>query len=349
MLAVFQLVIIALWSVPSTPKTGTAVASVVVAFLATLASIPLSLLEHRKSQKQSPAISGFLLLSLVLDLAQARSLWLRNQVKSLAVMFTLCMVCKMIMLVLEETPKRFISTEKERIREVQSGIINRSIFFWLNDFMLLGSKKALEVGDIGAIHPKLASDVLLDQLEETWRNTDKKDSKHKLLRTVVWTFRGQLYSGVVPRLLFSACTLSQPFLINRIITYIAQPLDERNPNFGNGLIGAAILIYISMAVTNAWYRHTVYQLMTMYRGALVSLVYKKTLDLVPTTVKDSAPTTLMSTDVEGIATGIVQVHDIWASFLELPVALYLLYRQVGIPSLFIIIPALSKPIYLVLV
>lgn len=339
LLAIFQLAIIALWSVPSTLKTGTAVASAVVSFLATLTIIPLSLLEHRKSQKQSPAISGFLLLSLILDLAQARSLWLRNQVVSLAALFTLCVVLKAALLVLEESRKRSISTEKERIREVQSGIVNRSVFFWLNDFLLLGSKQALAVGDIGAIHPKLASDILLEQLETAW-NTDNKDGKHSLLRNVVWTFRGQLYSGVVPRLLFSACTFSQPFLINRIIEYIAQPLAERNQNFGNGLIGATILIYTSLAITNAWYKHTVYQLMTMYRGALVSLVYKKTLDLVPTTVKDSAPTTLMSTDVEGIATGIAQIHDIWASFVELPVALYLLYRQVGIPSLFIIIPAL---------
>lgn len=147
-------------------------------------------------------------------------------------------------------------------------------------------------------------------------------------------------AGVVPRLLFSAFTFSQPFLISTIVGYIEEPAEVRDVQVGKSLIGATILIYAGMAVTNGLYHHMTYQMTTMYRGALVSLVYKKTLLLEPTSIKESAPTTLMSTDVEGIATGLNPIHDIWAAFLELPVALFLLYRQVGIPSLFILIPAI---------
>lgn len=155
-------------------------------------------------------------------------------------------------------------------------------------------------------------------------------------------FSGQFLAGVVPRLLFSAFTLSQPFLITAVVQYIEQPAEERNVQVGHSLIGATILIYAGMAITNALYHHMTYQMTTMYRGALVSLVYKKTLCLEPSSIKESAPTTLMSTDVEGIATGLTPIHDIWSAFLELPVALFLLYRQVGVPSLFILIPAIRK-------
>ena len=80
----------------------------------------------------------------------------------------------------------------------------------------------------------------------------------------------------------------------------------------------------------------------MYRGALASLVFKKTLKLDTTSVKDSAPVTLMSTDIEGIVEAGVHMHDIWANLIELPIGIWLLYRQVGPPSLFILVPAVCK-------
>lgn len=258
----------------------------------------------------------------------------------LAALFTACMVLKLVLVVLEETPKEPLlpTDEKAAILEERVGIINRSLFFWLNPFLKLGSNKKLTIEDIGPIHHKMGSGILLSQLDAAW----SADGKYNLLATTFWTFRWQFFSGIVPRLLSSAFSLSQPFIINTIISHIAKPVSLRDSNVENALIGATLLIYVGMAITSAWYQHTVYQLMTMYRGAIIGLIYKKTLDLAPSTIKDAAPTTLMSTDVEGIAMGIAQIHDVWASFIELPVALYLLYRQVGIPSLFIIIPSMSK-------
>lgn len=82
--------------------------------------------------------------------------------------------------------------------------------------------------------------------------------------------------------------------------------------------------------------------MTMWRGSLASLIFTKTLRLDPSIVKDSAPITHMSTDVEGIALGATDLHNVWGGLIELPVAMYLLYRHVGLPSLLILIPTFSK-------
>ncbi len=155
-------------------------------------------------------------------------------------------------------------------------------------------------------------------------------------------FKGQFAAGIPPRLLYSAFTFAQPFLINTVINYVGQSVEEQNEDYAKAMIGATALLYVGLAVANAWYKHATYQLLTMYRGALVSLVFKKTMDLDPSAVRESAPVTLMSTDVEGIALGGTSIHDIWASFLELPVALYLLYTHVGIPSLFILAPAAGR-------
>jgi ATP-binding cassette, subfamily C (CFTR/MRP), member 1 len=47
----------------------------------------------------------------------------------------------------------------------------------------------------------------------------------------------------------------------------------------------------------------------------VALVFAKALDLDATTARDSATVTLMSTDIDGIASGLQSIHDIWASVI----------------------------------
>lgn len=278
---------------------------------------------------------------------------------ALSGVLTAALVVKVFLLGLEELPKRPLESEKLVPRENSAGVVSRSIFWWLNHFLKTGYRITLGIEDIGIIDSKFDSDQLRMQLESVWnkgtsciphfhreqslkRYSDKKVSKFCLMKCTFKAFIGQFAAGIPPRLLYSAFTFAQPFLINTVVNYVGQPVEDQNEDFAKALIGATALLYVSLAVANAWYKHATYQLLTMYRGALVSLVFQKTMDLDPSTVRESAPVTLMSTDVEGIALGGTSIHDIWASFLELPVALYLLYTHVGIPSLFILAPAAGK-------
>lgn len=176
---------------------------------------------------------------------------------------------------------------------------------------------------------------------------DSQTGKYALMKCTLWTFRWQFVAGIFPRLLAIGFTFSQPFLINAVIDFVAESaISSEEVPYANkraaGLIGATLLLYVGLAISTAWYKHMTYQLMTMYRGSLASLVFKKTLTLQSSSIKDAAPVTLMSTDVERIVGAGASVHDIWASFMELPIAMYLLYRHVGPPSLFFLVPSFSK-------
>lgn len=72
-----------------------------------------------------------------------------------------------------------------------------------------------------------------------------------------------------------------------------------------------------------------YRAVTLMRGGLVPCIYKKTLTLETSEVNLAASLTLMSTDIETINDGVVQLHEIWASAIEIAVAIYLLKRQLG--------------------
>lgn len=67
----------------------------------------------------------------------------------------------------------------------------------------------------------------------------------------------------------------------------------------------------------------------MMRSALVPLIYRKTLHIDSAHASSSTALTLISTDIETITHGIVQMHEIWASLAEVALAAWLLYRQLG--------------------
>lgn len=67
----------------------------------------------------------------------------------------------------------------------------------------------------------------------------------------------------------------------------------------------------------------------MMRGGLISMLYTKTAELSVTAVDPSASMILMSADIERITTGCQTMHELWASIIEVGLAIYLLERQLG--------------------
>jgi hypothetical protein len=94
-------------------------------------------------------------------------------------------------------------------------------------------------------------------------------------------------------------------------------------------------------VSRAAYEHLVYRLVTLLRGILVTAIYDKTLHLSHTELKSSAAVTLMSTDINGVATVLIMFHDLSGRLSELVVGIYILYRVMGPASFLILVPFAS--------
>lgn len=80
---------------------------------------------------------------------------------------------------------------------------------------------------------------------------------------------------------------------------------------------------------------------TKARGVLVSQMMQKNLLLCQEEAAKSAAVTLMSTDVEGIASALPSIHEAWASVVELSVGVYLLSTIVKEASFLVMLPAIS--------
>jgi ABC-type multidrug transport system fused ATPase/permease subunit len=99
-------------------------------------------------------------------------------------------------------------------------------------------------------------------------------------------------------------------------------------------------------VAGGAYQHKANRLATMVRGSLVNAIYKQTLELSITSLDESAAVTLMSSDVERICEAILPIHNVWASPLEIGLAIWLLQREIGfalVGPLIITILAVSGP------
>lgn len=312
------------------------VSASVLDLLSSLALIFLSFLEHAKSPRPSILISLYLSLTLLLDVAQTRTLWLasRNQIEAtFCRLYTSTLVLKAISLVLESQNKTRWMTwdKKEHSPEETSGLFGLGAFIWLNRLFLSGYAKVLKVDDLYPLDSAMSAEGLETRLSRHWRNpTSASRSKYGLAQALMRTLAAPILLPVIPRAAMAVFQFCQSFLINALLSYLEEPNPSKN--VGYGLIGATILIYLGIAVTFALYWYYQERAMYMARGALVGAIYRKTTE-VGLPAADNSALTLMSGDIERIIAGFLNIHELWANTAQVAIACWLLSQQIGLAFL----------------
>ncbi|OCL12604.1 P-loop containing nucleoside triphosphate hydrolase protein [Glonium stellatum] len=145
-------------------------------------------------------------------------------------------------------------------------------------------------------------------------------------RLVFWWLNPLLLRGYKTPLQESSLFEIQPSLVGE--QELLALYDEWE-KFGYGLIAAYVLVYCGFAISGALHQHRTYRSIAKLRGTLVAILYRKTMALSSSALKESEAVTLMNADVERITTGLRQVHELWASFFEITLSIWLLYRQLS--------------------
>jgi ATP-binding cassette subfamily C (CFTR/MRP) protein 1 len=68
---------------------------------------------------------------------------------------------------------------------------------------------------------------------------------------------------------------------------------------------------------------------TAFRGAMVSIIYAKTLELPAGLYDESAALTLMSIDVDRLTVSLDSLNEVWARVIEMSIGIWLLERRLG--------------------
>ena len=80
-------------------------------------------------------------------------------------------------------------------------------------------------------------------------STDRNSGKYALVYASLHFLRWKLATIIFPRLCLIGFNYAQPFLISSAISYISQPIRDKND--GYGLIAATGLIYLGIAVSKS--------------------------------------------------------------------------------------------------
>ncbi|KAJ4068505.1 hypothetical protein NW763_002063 [Fusarium oxysporum] len=351
LLAVLHLVLVVLWATrPSNSRLDrVSVAAACVSFASSLMSCVLSRAEHAKSPRPSSLLSLFLAVSLLLDVALLRTLWLVPMSTAIPAVFTAAFALKAIIVVLEGWSKApyLVADSGPHSPEVTAGLYARAVFAWVTPLLLTGFRKLLRPMDLFELDEEMGSAALIDGFWKHWHNQKAPARKHRLISCCVMTLRWSIIAVVLPRLALLAFTICQPLILNRLLVFLddtSQPI-----NIGYGIIAAYGLVYSGIALSQALYWHRNARSVTLLRGVLVSAVFSKATDLSITTTDDSAAVTLMSSDVDVIVRAVREIHEFWANIIQLAIATWLLSTHVGYAAVGPIIVSLVALIATVLV
>lgn len=291
-------------------------------------------MEHSRSVRPSILLQLFLTLTLLFDITQARTLWLAsiNTAEfTFSKLFTTGIAVKALLILAESHHKsRWIRWDnKKHSPEETIGIFGLSAYTWLNSTFFGGYTKILSIEDLYPLDQRMTTEALQMRLMQHLGNSKSKHRNFALVKALAITLATSLLLPIPPRLALTGFKFCQPFLINTLLDFLQQPTGEASNNYGYGLIGATILIYTGIAVSTAiyWYFHE--RTLCMSRASLAGAVYRKTTEVKLSAAGDAAALTLMSTDVERIRLGFMNLHEFWANTIEVAVASWLLDRQLG--------------------
>ncbi|KAI1010915.1 hypothetical protein LB504_002300 [Fusarium proliferatum] len=309
------------------------IASSVINLLAALAMVMISYTDHNRSPRPSILLNTFLFLALLFDIAQSRTLFLLSestQEITYSAVFTTSLAVKVVILFLETKSKnKWITWDRdEHSPEETSSIFSLGVLSWLNSIFLQGYRSTLSMDDLYPLDVALHSKQLHDRFLANMDYSKLKGDSYGLVKVLVKTLIVPLLLPIPLRLALLGFTFCQPFFIEKLLDHLSQP--EIEANVGYGFIGAAILIYLGMAVSAAlcWYLH--HRMRAMTRSILVTEIFSRATQARIGAEDHNAALTLMSTDIERIRLGLRMLHNVWAGVIQAALAAWMLYIRLGL-------------------
>ncbi|KAI3488077.1 hypothetical protein L1887_47856 [Cichorium endivia] len=218
---------------------------------------------------------------------------------------------------------------------ITASVLSRAAHLWLLPTVWRGRSQELVIDHLEQPDDPLQVQADIDAFQRRWSRLDAtRAGPNALAWTVLATFRTTLLRPVLPKLLLIAVSFAQPFLIERTTSYL-QSLGHApsEPSYhGWGLVAAYALVYALTALLTAHYQSIVDDSACKIRRTLVSIIYQKSLRLrqdAALATGAGGATTLISADMERVCNGVVLIHEVWASLLQIAIALWLAYEQIS--------------------
>ncbi len=191
-----------------------------LSFIANIVILLLSAAEDSRAVRPSSILVVYLLVSLVFDTVQVRTLYLRHDRSAILGLFTANIGIKAVLLILENQSKlRYLKPRYNRQSpETTSSVFNRSFFWWINPILATGFRKILTLDELFQTDPSLLSEPLRDRMQASW---DKCESSFFKLNTKLINC-SRSYFGEISLTLFYPIVLEMVFSFDFLSTIMSH-------------------------------------------------------------------------------------------------------------------------------
>uniref|UniRef100_A0A8H7K1N0 ABC transporter domain-containing protein n=1 Tax=Bionectria ochroleuca TaxID=29856 RepID=A0A8H7K1N0_BIOOC len=298
-------------------------------------AVILSLCAHFKSRRPSTLLCSFLFVSLLTSVAKCQLLWMvatETRTMIISALFTASTAMQMCFLGTNSKwrPDWLSWDTDAHSPEETSSIFSLGLYSWLNSLLWKGYRNVLSLDDLYPLDQAIAAGIPEKATNQILQST-KRQSNWAVLMWAAKPLARPLLLPIFPRICLIGFTFCQPFLINRLLEYLAQDGEESSEHDAAGLVGATILVYLGIAISTSLYWYYQERSQSLLRAFLVTSIYQKATQA-PSS-ENKAAITLMSTDVDRIYTGVRFVHEIWANIIQIALSAWHLYRVIGLSFL----------------
>lgn len=203
--------------------------------------------EHHKARQPSFVLSFYLSIAMLLDAARARSFSMRSGMESAAALTAAVAALKFVLVVLLEIPACQTPELQSQCLtgELTCGFWNRSVIGWINPLLLIGFRRNLQMSDLKSLDETYSTKYLDQKFTEIWDKEPK--TKRALTKAFMRMFGADILLACLPQMAFIGFDLSNVYIMQAILTYLAAPAPGESYTPG-GLLAATAFGYAGLMV-----------------------------------------------------------------------------------------------------
>ena len=235
----------------------------------------------------------------------------------------------------------------EPIRSIKS-IWNTLFFMWMKPLLKLGNSQPLNLEDLYELEKRDEASTIYDKFYESWQK-QLRLPEPSLAWAFVKSFGSTFFLAGGLKFVHDCLLFVGPYLLNKIISFLDDP--DKPMVLGFWYVLALFVSQLLISICLRQYFFWCFRCGMWLRSAVVTSVFSKAL-LISAGVLGRRTigeiSNLMSVDSTKLQALTPYLHAIWYSFLQIGLACYFLWRQVGpsclggIAVIILVIPVTKK-------
>ncbi|KAH7279989.1 hypothetical protein KP509_37G046700 [Ceratopteris richardii] len=209
-----------------------------------------------------------------------------------------------------------------------AGAFSKLFWLWVNPLLAKGYQTTLQVEDVPELSPDDRAETLYAFFQANW---PKRKTDHPVRSALLRSFKGQLlFTGAIAFIKAISMYVG-PLLIQSFVNF----LDSESRYYSEGYVLVLVLLiakFIEVLSTHQ-YQFLSQKLGMVIRSCLITSIYKKGLKLSSSSRQSHGLGKIvnyMTVDVQQINDSIVQLHNTWMLPFQVIIALFIVYRSIGV-------------------